>query len=518
MKITTKLISLRGLKTDLLAIGVLERDGEGRISDFGHEIDHLLQGQISRILKREKFKGKAGESRLLDVPQGLHDKIGAHALLLAGLGTKEKFEPNVLRKAAACAVRTGKKLHASHISLEDFVFAGKEDATITPEIRGQALAEGVVLGNYSFDLYKSKKKKEEKTVIQNVDILTSHPTEIDRGAKKGLITGEATNFARELINIPASDLTPRRMAEEARKIGRLSSLSVRILDKKQAERLGMGCFLAVAKGSTEPPYFIHLHYKPPKKPEKKIVLIGKGVTFDSGGLSLKPPQGMETMKDDMSGAAAIVSVMKALSALKPDVEVHGLAAMTENMPSGSANKPGDVARAMNGKTVEILNTDAEGRLTLADALCYAKKLKPDLIIDIATLTGACVIALGELCSGILGNDQDLINRLIESGRIAGEKIWQLPLIEEYKEELKSTVADLKNVGGRWGGTINGALFLQEFVDSDSDSKTPWAHIDIAGPSWAEKDLGDCPRGGTGSMVRTLLQFLQFQKFQPTLEK
>lgn len=493
MKFSVRPTSLNELKTDLLALGV---SNGILLSDLGQEIDRHLGGLLHRILKKEEFKGDVGESRLLET----HDKIGAHNLLLVGLGKEEKFEPETLRKIAASVVRAGKKLHAAKISLEDFYLNGKK---ISAQIRGQALAEGVVLGNYSFDLYKTNNKKSKKSTVHHTEILTSETAGIDRGLKRGLVFGEATNFARDLVNIPACDMTPRRMADEARKIGGLPSLSVKIYDKKQIEKMGMGLYLAVARGSVEPPYFIHLYYRPLRASRKKIVIIGKGVTFDSGGLSLKTAQSMETMKDDMSGAAAVVSVMKALSALKPSVEVHGMAAMTENMPSGSAEKPGDVARAMNGKTVEILNTDAEGRLTLADVLCYAQKQKPDLMIDIATLTGACVVALGELCSGILGNNQKLIDRLIESGQVTGEKIWQLPLVEDYKDELKSPIADLKNVGGRWGGTINGALFLQEFVDS----KMPWAHVDIAGPSWTEKDLEICPRGGTGFMVRTLLHFL-----------
>jgi len=485
--------SLKELKTDLLALGV---SNSILLSNLGQEIDRHLGGLLYRILKKEEFKGDVGESRLLET----HDKIGAHNLLLVGLGKEESFEPETLRKAAAAIVRAGKKLHAAKISLEDFHLNKKR---ISAEARGQALAEGVILGNYSFDLYKTNSKKIQKSTIHHTEILTSEIAAVGRGLKRGLTFGEATNFARDLINIPACDMTPRRMADEARKIGELPSLLVKIYDKKQIEKMGMGLYLAVARGSVEPPYFIHLHYRPSRASKKKIVIIGKGVTFDSGGLSLKTAQGMETMKDDMSGAAAVVSVMGALSTLRPSVEVHGIAAMTENMPSGSAERPGDIAKAMNGKTVEILNTDAEGRLTLADALCYAQKQKPDLMIDIATLTGACVVALGELCSGVLGNNQKLIEQLIESGQVTGEKIWQLPLVEEYKEELKSPIADLKNVGGRWGGTINGALFLQEFVDS----KIPWAHIDIAGPSWTEKDLGTCPRGGTGFMVRTLLHFL-----------
>jgi leucyl aminopeptidase len=493
VKFRAKPLSPSQLKTDLLGLAVL---GGKIASPFGREIDRRLGGLLSKLIRKEDFKGKSGDSRLVDT----HGKIGAATILLIGLGEEAKLEPDVLRKTAAWLVRTGNKIRAAKVTLEDFPsLPGLKK--IPAERRAQLFAEGTILRNYSFDLYKSNNN--DKKSIQEFEILTADRSAAERGLKKGVLFAEATNYARDLINIPASDMTPRRMAEEARKIGRLPRLSVKIYDKREIEKMGMGCYLAVARGSTEPPYFIHLRYRPPSRPKKSIAVIGKGVTFDSGGLSLKTAQSMETMKDDMSGAAAMLAVMKALSTLRPSVEVHGIAAVTENMPSGSADKPGDIVRTMNGKTVEILNTDAEGRLTLADAMTYALKQKPDLVIDVATLTGACVIALGELCSGILGNNQNLIDRLIECGKSAGEKIWQLPLVEEYKEELKSSAADLKNIGGRWGGTINGALFIQEFVDS----KVPWAHIDIAGPSWTEKELDYSPRGGTGHIVRTLLTFI-----------
>lgn len=495
MEFTAKPSSLNQLKTDLLGLAV----ANGKIvTPLGREIDRRLNGHLSRLLKKEDFKGKPGTSRLIDT----HGRVGASSLLLIGVedsGGEGTFDADSLRKISAVLVRTGNSIRAKKTTLEDFPVPSK--TKIPAEGRGHSMAEGAVLRNYNFDLYKSKGNN--KKSVEELEVLTSEAPPLLRGLKSGALFAEATNFARDLINIPASDMTPRRMADEARKIGRLPHLSVKIYDKRQIEKMGMGCYLAVARGSVEPPYFIHLHYRPAGKPKKAIAVIGKGVTFDSGGLSLKTAQSMETMKDDMSGAAAMLAVMRALSVLKPSVEVHGISAVTENMPSGSADKPGDVARTMSGKTVEILNTDAEGRLTLADALTYTQKQKPDLIIDVATLTGACVIALGELCSGILGNNQKLIDRLIECGKTAGERLWQLPLVEEYKEELKSSVADIKNIGGRWGGTINGALFLQEFVDS----KTPWAHIDIAGPSWTEKELDYCPRGGTGHIVRTLLNFI-----------
>lgn len=493
MKFTTKTPSLQS-KHDLLGLFV---SGGKLVTDFGRDVDKAFGGLITDILKKEDFKGKPGEIRQIDS----HGKIPTAYVLLIGIGEIEKDTcpdkiTERLRKATSKLVRAGNKLQLKNVAIEDF--SHKE---ISSSVRGQAFAEGAVLGDYRYDAYKSK--IETKKTVAEVVVLTSEASALQKGLELGAVFAEATNQARDMVNMPACDMTPRRMADEAKKIAKLPGLSVKILTKAEIEKLGMGLFLAVAVGSVEPPYFIHLQYRPTGKPKKKIAIIGKGVTFDSGGLSLKTAQSMETMKDDMSGSAAMVSVMKALSALKLPIEVHGFAAMTENMPSGSAERPGDIARSMNGKTVEILNTDAEGRLTLADALTYAQQQKPDLMIDMATLTGACVVALGELCSGILGNNQDLIDQLIHSGKKAGENLWQLPLMDEYKEELKSSIADLKNVGGRWGGTINGALFLQEFVDS----KVPWAHIDIAGPSWTEKGLDYCPRGGTGHIVRTLLHFL-----------
>jgi leucyl aminopeptidase len=492
MKISTKTKSFRA---DLLALGV----SQGQLSPLAHEWDRKLKGLLSQIIKKENWKGKTGDTRLVTTD-------GSNILLL-GLGNLEDkqvpLEPHqlleLLRKSAARAVKAGNRLQAKTVAIEDFEM-GPLRRKIPVESRGQALAEGAILAGYSFDAYK--KPGSPKTVSE-VALIADDGARLLRGAERGRIFAEATNAARDLINTPANDFAPRHMVMEAKKLSKLPGLTVKVLSKAEIEKLGMGCYLAVSVGSVEPPAFIHITYRPKGRPKKRIALIGKGVTFDSGGLSIKTAQSMETMKDDMSGSAAMLCVMRALPVLKPNLEVHGFAAMTENMPSGSAVKPGDIVRSMNGKTVEILNTDAEGRLTLADAVCYAQKQKPDLMIDFATLTGACVIALGELCSGILGNNQALVDNLIAAGKSAGEKIWQLPLIEEYREELKSSFADLKNIGGRWGGTINGALFIQEFVDP----KIPWAHIDIAGPSWTEREQDYGPRGGTGHIVRTLLEFL-----------
>ncbi len=486
IKVTDSPARLSQVATDVLAVAV----AEGKLfTPRGSVLDRSLGGLLSRVLRKEEIKGKVGETRLVDTP--------SCPILLVGIGDPKKFDSEVARKIAARVVRTGDRLKACHVTIEDLPIPSK----MTPEQLGKNLAEGAVLGQYAFHKYKSEKNPTR--TVETLILHSSRKAGVAKGVQTGIIVAQATNLARDLINTPATDMTPRRMAEEARRIGRLPRLSVKIYDRRQIQRMGMGCYLAVASGSVEPPYFVHLVYRPAGKPRKKIALVGKGVTFDSGGLSLKTAQSMETMKDDMSGAAAMLGVMQALSVLRPPVEVHGISAITENMPSGSADKPGDIATSMNGKTVEILNTDAEGRLTLADALAYAQKQKPDLMIDVATLTGACVIALGELCSAIMGNHEKLIQTVIACGLEAGEKIWELPLIEEYKDDLKSPIADLKNIGGRWGGCINGGLFLQEFVNP----KVPWAHIDIAGPSWTEKELDYSPRGGTGFGVRTLLNFL-----------
>ena len=323
------------------------------------------------------------------------------------------------------------------------------------------------------------------------------------GARVGGLMAEATVLARDLVNEPANALTAAALATSARTLARAGGLRVRVYDRPGCERMGMGAFLGVNRGSEEPPRFIHLAYRPGRRVRRRIALVGKGITFDSGGLDLKTAEGMERMKGDMSGAAAVLGVMKVLPRLGPPVEVHELIAATDNMPSGSATKPGDVLRAMNGKTIEVNNTDAEGRLTLADAIGYARKVvKPDEIVDVATLTGAVAIALGPLCAGAMSNDEGLQQRILEAGQRAGERIWPLPLIDEYREGLKSEVADIRNTGPRGGGAITGGLFIKEFAET-----TPWVHLDIAGVAFTDKELPYAPKGGVGFGTRTLLTYL-----------
>jgi leucyl aminopeptidase len=327
------------------------------------------------------------------------------------------------------------------------------------------------------------------------------------GAERGRVVGESVNFTRDLANEPGAYMTPTIMAERAQEIANEFGLEIDVLDQARMEEEGMGALLSVARGSDQPPKMMVLTYMPEGKQsigdgEDFLALVGKGITFDTGGISIKPSENMELMKYDMTGGATVLGVMRAVAQLKPSIPVLGVVPSTENMPSGKATKPGDVVRAMTGKTIEVINTDAEGRLILADAVSYAKKLGATRVIDMATLTGAVSIALGDVNTGILGTDQQLIDEVIESGREVGEKFWQLPLDKEYSKQIKSDIADIKNVGGRKAGTITAAAFIKEFADGIS-----WAHLDIAGTAWGDEAKPFRSKGPTGVAVRTLLNFV-----------
>ncbi len=328
---------------------------------------------------------------------------------------------------------------------------------------------------------------------------------MQRGAERGGIVGEAVNYTRDLANEPGGYMTPTILAARAKETSRKFGLTFDVLDQKQMEKLGMGSLLGVSRGSDEPPKLIVMKYQPrrAKRGKKLLALVGKGITFDSGGISLKPGENMELMKYDMTGAATVIGTMRAIAQLKPSIPVLGVAPCSENLPSGKATKPGDILRAMTGKTIEVINTDAEGRLVLADAIAYAKKLGATQIIDMATLTGAVSIALGDVNTGILGTDQALIDGVIDAGKGVGEKFWQLPLDKEYSAQIKSDIADIKNVGGRKSGTITAAAFLKEFADGVS-----WAHLDIAGTAWGDDAKAYRAKGPTGVAVRTLIEFIE----------
>lgn len=492
MEITVKQGSLTEVKCDVLIVNLFE--GVKVPSGATGAIDKALDGLISDyVIKEQGFEGKFGEAFVIPT----YGKLPAKKVLIAGLGKLENFTLNRLRHLSSKLIRRCTSLTKTQSICS--VLHGAGTGNIDPYNSARMMAEGSLLGHYSFDKYKSEKGEDKK--IKSLEIVEIEPSiieKIEKGIKIGSTIAEATNSARELVNEPASVMTPSKLAEVAQEI---KGLETRVLEEEDAKSLGMGAFLAVGKGSYQPSKFIHMKYKP-SKAKKKIAIVGKGVTFDSGGLDLKPAASMVHMKDDMAGSAAVIGTMKAIAQLKPDVEVHGIIAATENMPGSCAYKPGDVLKAMNGKTIEIDNTDAEGRLTLADALCYAVDLNVDEVIDIATLTGACLVALGYMASGIMGNDDDLIENLVEAGQAGGERLWQLPMYEEYFDGLKSDVADFKNSGSRFAGSSVAGLFLKEFVGD-----TKWAHIDIAGPAFTKKDIREMPKGPTGAGVRTLVNYI-----------
>ena len=425
---------------------------------------------------KDHFEGKFGQTYLLHTL----GKIPADKILIIGFGKKEEFDHNKMREAVAKSI---KKLQQIKAKKAAFDFDVNVDY-------GKSAAIGAMIADYAYDKYKSEKSHH----LEEITFARFSENDLN----EGIIFGEAMKFTRDLANTPAQIATPTKLSEIAKE---LEGIETKVFDKEEIARMGMGAYLAVGQGSVQPPKFIHMKYTG-KNVKKKIALIGKGICFDSGGLDIKPASSMLTMKDDMSGAACILGVMRALSKLKPDMEVHGIIAACENMPSGSSYKPGDILTAKNGKTIEIDNTDAEGRLTLADALCYACELGVDEVIDIATLTGACMVALGTVASGIMGNDEEMINRVIETAKESGETFWQLPMFKEYFDSLRSDIADMKNTGSRNGGASAAGLFLQQFVKD-----TKWCHIDIAGTAYIEKPQKEFIAGATGAGVRTLLNYV-----------
>lgn len=449
-------------------------------------------GLVRDSLQRSGFKGKEGE--LVRIPTQGH--LPNRDLFLVGLGKRDQVETETWRRVAGRAHKEAKALGTRELAWF-FPPADTTAATLT------AVLEGTLLSGYTFDKYKS-----EKNTKPAVETLTlAGPTLQKTPALLSALevvqqTAAGVFLARDLVNEPASVLTPSYLAEQAARLAKRNGIKSHILGLKQIQAARMAGLLAVARGSAEEPRFITLVYKPKGRAKQKIALVGKGLTFDSGGLSLKPAKSMETMKLDMSGGATVLGVMQVIGQLQPPVQVTAYIPATENMPSGAAQKPGDIIRYRNGKTVEVLNTDAEGRLILADALINAVADEADVIIDLATLTGACVVALGPQIAGLFSNNQDLAAALLRCSKESGEPLWQLPLVKEYKEDIKSTVADIKNTGSGSAGAIAAALFLEEFVGG-----VPWAHLDIAGPAFAEKDGPYIPKGGTGFGVRTLVRYV-----------
>ncbi|MHB8231300.1 MAG: leucyl aminopeptidase [bacterium] len=468
---------------------------------------------IYKRIKQLDFKGKKEKSITIESPV---------YSLAHGLDKKDKFNYDSIRYFIS---------NSSRIARTNKV---KELIFIIPELSEEyytknglfylsaAIAEGAELGLYEFKKYVTKagEKNDGKVAcpetasiyFNNLKITKDIINIVETGFDFGKKTSMAANFARDIVNEPGNVVTPEYLAGIAKEISSGKNIECEIFNEKEIIKKGMNAFYGVGQGSKNPPRFIHLAYKPENKSKnkkiKKIAIVGKGITFDSGGLSLKPADFMATMKSDKSGACAVLGVMKYIKDFDIDLEVHGIIAACENMPGGGAQRPDDVVKALNGKTIEIENTDAEGRLTLADALTFASNLGVDEIIDLATLTGACVVALGEYTSGVMGNDKDLISNIISTSQISGERMWELPFDDNMKEKLTSPIADIKNVGNRYGGAITAGMFLEEFVSD----KIKWCHIDIAGPAFTKTGFTYNPKGGTGAGTRTLLYYLSQHKF------
>jgi leucyl aminopeptidase len=475
---------------DLLAVAVFD-DGLAA-SDLGKALDAKLGGLLVAAATDERFEGKPGQTVSLHT----HGKLSARRVVLLGAGKAATFEAAEARHLAARAARAAAAAGAKHVAL--VAPDGKVDERFL-----QLFLEGAALGRYKFGRYLTAEDAKRPDPVEAFTVVgpASAKEAFGKAQKRGEIVTAAIVKARDLVNEPAGTLTPTKMAAEAEALAKKHGLTITVLGPKECRELNMGMYLAVSQGSAEEPRFIHLIYKPAKA-SKKVALVGKGVTFDSGGLSLKPSEGMMDMKVDMSGAATVLAAMAAIAQLKPDVEVHAFAACTENMPSGTAYKLGDVLISMNGKTVEINNTDAEGRLTLGDAITYALRQKPDEIFDFATLTGACVVALGPHTAGVMTNTDELRTSWLAAAKQAGEDMWPLPMPPRLREQLKSEIADMRNTGERWGGALTAGLFLKEFV-----GETPWVHVDIAGPASADREFGYISKGGVGFAVATIVEYL-----------
>jgi leucyl aminopeptidase len=473
---------------DCLVIGLLEESLPltGILSDLNDK----LAGMLQTLIDEESFEAKVGTTAITRLGPGLP----VTKIAVVGLGSSAAMELEGLRRGAAAAARMAQKAKCQSLGISFPTWNNSQSLT------AQALTEGIILALNKDTRFKSEPEK-NKTELTQVALLAFPGEEAAISTAK--IVCDGVILARELVAAPPNVVTPDKLAETAGEIANDYGLTLKVLEREECEALGMGAYLGVAKASDLPPKFIHLTYTPAQAARRKLAIIGKGLTFDSGGLNLKPTgSGIEMMKIDMGGAAAVLGAAKAIAQLRPDVEVHFISATTENMVSGHAMRPGDILTASNGKTIEVNNTDAEGRLTLADALVFADKLGVDSIIDLATLTGACVVALGDDIGALFSQDEELAQSLSSAASLSGEKLWQMPMEEKYFEGLKSVVADMKNTGPRAGGSITAALFLKQFVKD-----TPWAHLDIAGPVWSEKENGYNSPGATGYGVRMLVQWV-----------
>jgi len=498
VELKTRTAALAECKTQMLAIGHFSDDKKPLPEII--ELCKKLGGAIEQVVKLGDFKGKTGTSALI---YG-NNRIGAQRVLIVGLGEQEKATIDTIRQAAALAANkaVGMKVRKMAVSLHRGFGAKFE-----PGLLAQAMAEGIYYGSFRYDEYVTSDEdgRTDSLVVEVIDDNAAKTKRLDEGLLKGAIIGKAQSYARALASRPGNVINPPALAAEAKKLARSTKgLGCTVLDEKQLAKLGMGGILAVGSGSKTPPRFIVVKYAPKGKTGKlpTIALVGKAITFDSGGISIKPAQNMEQMKLDKTGGIAVLAVAKAAAELKLPVNLYAIVPSAENMPSGTSYRPGDIVTTYSGKTVEIQNTDAEGRMILCDALHYAVKKNCDVIIDVATLTGACMVALGTFMAGLMSNDEQLGKDIEKAAKTSGENVWQLPCGDEYAEEMKSKIADLKNSGGRWGGACTAAAFLRQFV---GDKK--WAHLDIAGVDCFEKPTASAAEGASAFGVRLLTTYL-----------
>jgi len=460
-------------------------------------LDKALGGHLQELRTNGEFSGKNQQAVLVHT----RGAIPAKRILLMGLGKKKDVTLDRVRQAMGTAAKKVRQAGAQRFFAP---VLGTEALSASASDLAQAMVEGAILGNYRFDHYRSENADSPKD-IRSLTILAAQPNQVANlktGVKRGEASAQATSLARDLCNHPANVMTPTRVAQEAKKIAKEGKVKLTVLERKDQEKMGMGGMLGVSRGSQEPAKFLILEYSGGKKKDAPIVLVGKTVTFDSGGISLKPSENMEQMKADMTGGAEVLGAVRAAARLHLPINVVGILPATENMPDGRATKPGDILHMLNGKTVEVQNTDAEGRLILADGLAYATRLKPACVVDIATLTGACIVALGQFAIGMLGNHEKLKADLQKAGEQSGERVWEMPLWDEYFEQLKSDVADMRNIGGRGGGMITAGMFLSKFVGD-----YPWVHLDIASTDWSASERPYISKGPTAIGTRLLVQFL-----------
>jgi len=483
--------AISDVKLPMLVVGIFQ---DKELSPAQQMLDERLDGYLNQVLETDDFRGKKEQTEVVLLP----DSKPVRRLLLVGLGKRDKYQLDDARKAAGNAVKEVQSRHIPEFGIE---LLGRSSLQASSAEVAQAVTEGLMLGSYRFSEYKTNTDEDLYTSKKAIVISEE---DVSSAVARGAMLGRASLFVRDLANHPSNVMTPTRLAEEAEQIAKSGGFKCRVYDRDEVEKMGMGAFAGVAKGAEEPPKFIVLEYHGGEKKAPPVAFVGKGITFDTGGISIKPSKKMHEMKYDMCGAGAVLGIMHAVAEIKPPINIVAAVAATENMPGGKAYKPGDILKAYSGKTIEVLNTDAEGRLALADALAFVREeFQPQFMINFATLTGAAVVALGHRASALLGNDDDLIRDILAAGDYTGERCWQLPLWEEYSTDLESDAADIQNIGEQGAGTITAGAFLKAFVGD-----TPWAHLDIAGTAWWSQEQPYIPKGASGVGVRVMMRWLE----------